>query len=586
MFVNLMAALKKENIIEGWKILKKYLAPHKREVLILSIFSLVAAATNAAAPYLAGKIVDNISGFAVFYFIAVWFIIRLIDDLIEWRFWLKNYRLGGELESEYLIEGYSKLIELPMSFHKSQKMGDVTNRIARASGWLSSLAENVLINLAPQFLSILLALIFSFIIKPHMALILLAGIAIYAAALIRTAPRMARISLKMHRAYHIAYGDAYDSVLNVQSIKQATAEQYEKRKLHKNFLLRAYKFYYDMQELWGKMNLVQKILVLSVQLSIFLTSAFFIQRGEMTIGQMVMFNGYAAMFFGPFVILGNNWQVIQNGLIAIKRAEKILSDIFPENYHPKNAAILESLRGEVEFQNVSFYYSKKQGAILKNISLKVLPGKKVALVGESGVGKSTLVDLISYYYKPSSGKIRVDGHDIKNLDLKFLRSQIAVVPQEIMLFNDTIKNNIKYGSFGASDEAIKEAARLAHANEFIESFPKKYEQIVGERGIKLSMGQKQRVALARAFLRNPKILILDEPTSALDARSEKFIQESLRELMQSRTTFIIAHRLSTVRETDTILVLDSGGIAELGTHEKLIRNGGIYKKLYELQMGF
>ena len=208
-------------------------------------------------------------------------------------------------------------------------------------------------------------------------------------------------------------------------------------------------------------------------------------------------------------------------------------------------------------------------------------------MGESGVGKSTLVDLISYYYKPSSGKILIDGHNIKNLDLKFLRSQIAVVPQEIMLFNDTVKNNIKYGSFGASDEEILRAASLAHADEFINNFPKKYEQVVGERGIKLSMGQKQRVALARAFLRNPKILILDEPTSALDAKSEKFIQESLSELMKGRTTFIIAHRLSTVREVDKIFVLHEGEIKESGTHDELInKKSGFYRRLYELQMGF
>ena len=223
---------------------------------------------------------------------------------------------------------------------------------------------------------------------------------------------------------------------------------------------------------------------------------------------------------------------------------------------------------------------------MNGISFKTEPGEKIALVGESGVGKSTLIDLISGYWRPQSGNIFIDGHNLKNLDLKFLRSNVAIVPQDIILFNDTVKNNIKYGSFGASEEAVVEAAGFAHADEFISNFSKKYEQLVGERGVKLSMGQKQRIALARAFLRNPRILILDEPTSALDSKSEKYIQESLKELMENRTTFIIAHRLSTVRKADKIIVLEKGMIAESGSHEELMEiPGGIYRNLYELQVG-
>ena len=235
---------------------------------------------------------------------------------------------------------------------------------------------------------------------------------------------------------------------------------------------------------------------------------------------------------------------------------------------------------------MNFAYGKKHKLILNNINFEVASGETVALVGESGVGKTTLIDLISLYFPPSSGEILIDGHNGRRLDLKFLRGAIAVVPQEPSLFNDTIKNNIKYGNFEASDEEIIEAARLAHCREFIEKFPEQYNQIVGWRGIKLSTGQKQRITIARAFLRNPKILILDEPTSALDAKSEKFIQESLEKLMKGRTTFIIAHRLSTVRKADKILVLHEGKITEQGKHEELIQvPNGVYRNLYELQIG-
>ena len=291
------------------------------------------------------------------------------------------------------------------------------------------------------------------------------------------------------------------------------------------------------------------------------------------------------MLFGPFVRLGQNWQTVQNGLVAIERSEEILS-VSKEKYIPKNAVILSGIKGEIVFKNVSFVYKKKTNQILDDISFEVGPGEIVALVGESGVGKSTLIDLISGYYFPQEGEVLIDGHNIKNIGLKFLRSKIAIGPQEVILFNDTIKNNIAYGKFSATEKEIKRAAERSYASEFIESFPKKYKQIVGERGIKLSVGQKQRVAIARAILRDPKILILDEPTSALDAKSEKFIQESLEKLMKNRTTFIIAHRLSTVRRADKILVLENGRIVEQGRHQDLIKiPNGVYHQFYKYQIG-
>jgi len=276
--------------------------------------------------------------------------------------------------------------------------------------------------------------------------------------------------------------------------------------------------------------------------------------------------------------------VVQNGLISIERAEKILKTP-PEVYVPENAVVLSDIKGEVEFKNVYFSY-KRGKQVLENINFKVKPGEIIALVGESGVGKSTLIDLISGYYFTTSGNVYIDNHNVKNFDLNFLRSKIAVVPQEVVLFNDTIEKNIKYGNFGASIKAVKKAAEMSHCLEFIEKFSKKWNQIVGERGVKLSVGQKQRVAIGRAILRKPRILILDEPTSALDAKSENIIAESLEELMKDRTTFIIAHRLSTVRKADRILVLDKGKIAEEGRHEELIKiKNGIYQNLYKLQIG-
>lgn len=244
-----------------------------------------------------------------------------------------------------------------------------------------------------------------------------------------------------------------------------------------------------------------------------------------------------------------------------------------------------NLNGEITFNHVSFCYSQNQ-IVLNDISFTTKAGDIIALVGESGVGKSSLIDLISAYHFPTKGSILIDGKQIQEVPLETLRHNIGVVTQELTLFNDTIKNNIKYGNFDKSDEEIFDAARKAHCFDFIEKFPEKWEQMVGERGLKLSVGQKQRIAIARAILKNPRILILDEPTSALDAGSEKIITGSLDELMKGKTTFVVAHRLSTVRRADKILVFKDGRIVESGTHAELaIIPGGEYRRLYELQIG-
>lgn len=325
--------------------------------------------------------------------------------------------------------------------------------------------------------------------------------------------------------------------------------------------------------------------MLVTQVVIFFLSVYFIQQGELTIGELVALNGYAGMLFGPFVMMGHNWQTLQNGLVSIKQAEEKIFDIKPENYRPKNAYIPSKIIGEVQFKEVFFSYDDAN-IVLNNLNFKVKQGERIAFVGKSGVGKSTTIDLISGYYFPTKGAVIVDGHDTRTFDLTALRGGIAVVPQEPVLFNDTIMMNIRYGKLSATDEDVKEAAKKAHAHEFIEELPKKYNQLVGERGVKLSVGQKQRIAIARVILRNPSILILDEPTSALDAETEKQIAESFEELMKGKTTFIIAHRLSTVRKVDRILVFDKGKIVEEDTHEDLAnQKSGIYKRLHDYQMG-
>ena len=578
------------------KIVIRYLANYKKDLIALSFLGVASALTNGAVPYLAGRFFDAILAPAEIFignslemplwlfFIIIWLVIRLISDMIDWKIKLESARMDELVHSDYMINAFKTLLELPLGFHKDKKMGQITDRIGRAAGWLSRIVGDVLIALTPQFLSIFVALVFSFYVNYFMAIILLLAIFIYVSLLAKMAPPLARLQRKSNRAYNRAYADAYDAIFNVSPIKQAVGEKHEHRKIFVNFRLKAAKIWIEMMAVWQGMNFYQRLIVTATQFIIYGLAIYFIHQGAMTLGELVMFSGYATMLFGPFIMLGHNWQVVQNGLISIERAEKILKTP-PEVYVPENAVVLSDIKGEVEFKNVYFSY-KRGKQVLENINFKVKPGEIIALVGESGVGKSTLIDLISGYYFATSGNVYIDNHNVKNFDLNFLRSKIAVVPQEVVLFNDTIEKNIKYGNFGASIKAVKKAAEMSHCLEFIEKFPKKWNQIVGERGVKLSVGQKQRVAISRAILRKPRILILDEPTSALDAKSENIIAESLEELMKDRTTFIIAHRLSTVRKADRILVLDKGKIAEQGRHEELIKiKNGIYQNLYKLQIG-
>jgi ABC-type multidrug transport system fused ATPase/permease subunit len=304
---------------------------------------------------------------------------------------------------------------------------------------------------------------------------------------------------------------------------------------------------------------------------------------EILIADLITFLTLTIFIGGSMSGLGDLYAQLQRTVGASERILEILEE--KSEVDIEKEKVLNPIEGNISFKNVKFSYpSRKDVEVLKGINLEIVSGKKIALVGHSGAGKSTIVQLLMKFYPDFQGEILIDGHDIKAQDVTYLRQNIAIVPQEVILFGGTIFENIAYGNPAASVEEVESAARKANAFEFIEKFPDKFETIVGDRGIKLSGGQRQRIAIARAILKDPAILLLDEATSALDSESEKLVQDALNELMKGRTAIIIAHRLATIRNADQIYVLKDGIIAESGTHESLIlKNEGIYANLVKMQ---
>lgn len=583
----------RHNLYTGFKVLLRYLLRYRRDITVLTIIGILSAIGNGVVPYLAGRFFDAIitpSPVSFFDyvlpmyvgFLIIWAVIQLVTYVFDWRIQIKSEVMGEYIWMDYMSNGFGFLLNLPITFHKKNKIGEIGQKIATAAGALERIASRTIIDQAPQILSIVIALVVAFLLQPLLAMFLIVGLGTFLYILYKSSKPLGGYQKEYFDKVNQFYGDAYDMIGNTIAVKQATAEQYEREKIKKHGI-EMLPIWTKQIKVWAELSMYQRITILCTQILIFAVSIYYIHLGAMTLGELLALNAYAAMIFGPFIAIARNWQTIQNGIISIQETEKILAlDI--ENYEPEHSKEFD-LRGDISFNNVSFQYEEGK-PVLSDISFSIKAGEVIALVGESGVGKSTIVDLISAYHFATAGRVTIDGAPIESLNLKSLRSQIAVVPQEVVLFNDSIKTNIKYGNFHATDEQMEEASKKAYAYDFILKFPHKWEQLVGERGIKLSVGQKQRIAIARAILRNPRILILDEPTSALDAGSEKIITDSLDELMKGKTTFIIAHRLSTVRRADKILVFKEGRLVESGKHTELIeKEDGEYRRLYELQIG-
>ena len=586
----------KNRFQDGLKAIWRHLHPFRRQLTIMVVLGVISSIANGFVPYVTGRFFDALIGLSQNkpaiagswplwgLFLGAWIIVELIANNIDWTMDRLRRKVSTSVQFKIQADGFSHMFRLPLTHHKNAHTNGELQKISQAS-WRVSAILDTAGNIAPQFLGIFIGIILAATISVLMASVLLLGVLIYIILLIRILRPIATIDAAAHKSWNESWDDSAASVQQIESVKQASAEDYEIKKVDANLWKKTRGLWLLLEKNWSNINFFQRTIVFLTQLTIFILAVKLVANGSITVGELVALNGYALMFFGPVAALGGSWQVIQNGMTTAANVETIFEKK-EETYVPIDTVTPKQFLGEVAFNDVSFRYGNGQPLVLHDINFKTKQGQSIALVGESGVGKSTAISLISGYYFPEKGSVTIDGIDTRNLDLNILRQHIAVVPQEVALFNDTIQTNIRYGTFTASLEDVLHVSKEAHIDDFVSALPLGYKTIVGERGIKLSVGQKQRVAIARAMLRDPAILILDEPTSALDAGTEKIVTESLERLMKGRTTFIIAHRLSTVRKADIILVFEKGRIVETGSHQELIaKAGGIYRKLYEYQIG-
>ncbi len=487
-----------------------------------------------------------------------------------------GYKVGKKLRDDL----FGHIIYQSSDFFDYKSTGDLMSRLTNDVDKIQVAVAGSMGDLIREMFILLALLVYIFITDWRLALISFVIVPVAVIPLALFSRQLKKKGLLSQEKMAQIYNLLHETITGNKIVKAFTMEKFEIKKFSQA-TLSYFKTSLKLALTGSLTSPFMEFLGGVVAAFVLVLGATKIVQGHISPGDFVSF--VVAIFYSytPIKRLSRANNSIQQGVACYERIQEILNSKSQIVEHPK-AYPLPPVKGSVKFENVSFGYNEMM-PVLQEVSFEVMPNETVALVGLSGAGKTTIINLLSRFYDSTSGKITIDGIDIREVSLSSLRSQIGLVSQELILFNDTVRNNIAYGLEEISLDKIKEAAKAAKAHDFIMKLPKEYETIIGEKGTLLSSGQRQRLAIARALLKNPPILILDEATSALDSESERLIQIAMANLMKNRTTFVIAHRLSTVRRVDKIFVLDKGGITEIGTHEELCKKDGVYKKLHELQ---
>ena len=547
---------------------------------------ILAKSSNIITPLLYGGAVDYVNGDAGFSTLILWYILgayalsRLGQQIFsEGKEYLFS-RVAQRAVRGAAMAAFRHLHLLSMRFHLDRQTGGLTRAIERGAKGMEFIMTSAAFEVVPLLVEVLLVSILLWVMFgwPY-AIITFATVLIYALFTIKVTEWRMKFRRQMNKADEQAATKAVDSLINYETVKYFNAEAHEAERF--DVSMRQYEDAAVLSRTsLAAVNIGQGAVIAIGLVLIMGIAGHDIQQGKLSVGDFVAVNTYLLQLYLPLNFLGWVYREIRQSLIDLERMFGLL-DEHPDVKDPENAQALRLSQGEIKFDNVHFAY--KDRAILKGVSFTVPAGKKVAIVGPSGAGKSTISRLLFRFYDPQNGHIEIDGQDIQSVKQASVRAAIGVVPQDSVMFNASIGYNIHYGRAEASQAEIEEAARLASIDSFIKQLPEGYEALVGERGLKLSGGEKQRVAIARAILKKPSIFLFDEATSALDSQTEKQIQTALNAVSQSRTTLIIAHRLSTIVDSDEILVMKDGQIAERGTHPQLLAKEGLYAAMWARQ---
>ncbi len=572
-------------------LIRRFAVYYKKYIPTLSLDLFCAALTTLcelALPLIVRKITDvastDISKLSVSLILicaGIYVALKIIDTAAYYYMSSVGHIMGTKIETDMRRDFFSHLQTLSFSYYDNTKVGTLMSRITSDLFDITEFAHHCPEEFFIAGIKIIVSFIILCLINIPMTLITFSMLPIMVVVLVKANHRL-RADFKESR-HQVGELNAQieDSLLGIHEVKSFSNEAAEEKKFEQGnlkFLKIKEKVYRSM----GKFGAMSRFFDGLIYITVVVAGAFFLRAKAINAADFIAYLLYVTTLIASVRRIVEFAEQFQRGLTGIERFAEVM-DIEPDITDSENAKDIGDVSGDIEFDNVSFRYSDdSEHNVLKSISVHIKAGENIALVGPSGGGKTTFCSLITRFYDITDGAIKVDGVDIRDITIESLRKNIGVVRQDVYMFSGSIRDNIEYGKPGATDEEIMNAAILAGAHEFISELPNGYDTYVGERGVKLSGGQKQRISIARVFLKDPPVLILDEATSALDNESEHIVQQSLERLAHGRTTLTIAHRLTTVRNADRIIVLTADGIAETGSHEELIKKGGIYANLYKM----
>jgi ATP-binding cassette subfamily B protein len=563
-----------------------YLWEYKWRVVAALLCLVTAKLANVGVPLVMKEVVDGLDPSLQLVavpvaLLAIYGLLRFSTTLFQELRDVVFVRVTQRAIRRVALGVFRHLHSLSLRFHLERQTGGMTRDIERGTRGISTLLSYLIFSIFPVILEFgLVAAVLIARFDWRFAAITFGAVAVYIGFTVMITEWRMEIRRRANELDSRANTRAIDSLLNYETVKYFGNEEFEARRYDEQ--LQKYEDAATRNEAsLGVLNIGQSLIIAAAVTALMLLAAEGVAARSFTIGDLVLVNGLLIQLYIPLNFLGMVYREIKQALLDMDRMFRLLSEHREVADRP-GAPPLSTEPATVVFERVNFHYEKER-QILFDVSFTIPAGHRVAVVGHSGSGKSTLARLLYRFYDVTDGAIRVNGTDIRQVKQASLRAAIGIVPQDTVLFNDTILYNIRYGRPDAADEEIFDAARAAHIHDFIESLPNRYQTAVGERGLKLSGGEKQRVAIARALLKNPRILIFDEATSALDSRAEKAIQAELERIAQGRTTLVIAHRLSTVMDADQILVLAQGRVVERGTHAQLLEAKGEYARMWALQ---